>query len=465
MKKNLKSLFVFASIAISASIVVIACGDGTSDIIDDWFKQSILDGAEDKAVADIEHVVDSVTKAGGPSSSITPSSSSVPPSPGTSSSSAQPPSSASPGTSSSDAQPPSSASPGTSSSSVPTNPPSSSSVKSSAAPSQSASGCKENDPKSGFTCGWSISGTSTTPGKPLTHAAATLPSGCTAVEWKYFDDDDPMTAIYGCTKLPEGGFKTEGLKKYFLFAELTCGDKKQTTACNKTALSTQPAPYLKGNCEWEKNPTTKARGGTPKKTIAVVDSANPKICGSNPTIAYKYDSLPGKEATWPSSGILDSWKGLKGKDTVRYDITATLVCPNYSTPLTTKCPTLVVTGGADQLVECTGGWAAANCTAGTNKDNTAVLKLDECAEINVLGLTQEHQKGVKLVARCSMNNTAQSSSLKLKLNGTTKVDTTFSWSWNGVVNIGTTVLPNNEFGTLCVTGLTGATSLKCELGQ
>jgi len=66
---------------------------------------------------------------------------------------------------------------------------------------------------------------------------------------------------------------TEGSKKYLLFAELTCDDGKHTTACNpKTGWSSKKAPELTGECEWEKNPTTTARGGTPKKTVSVVDT-------------------------------------------------------------------------------------------------------------------------------------------------------------------------------------------------
>jgi len=428
MKKNLRSLFVFFSIAISASAVIIACGDGAPEIIDDWFRSSVLDGSEDQAIANIDRVVDSIIKVDGPDgpSSATPSSSSAPPP-----SSGSQPSSTSPGQSSDS---PSSTSPGTSSSS-PTQ--SSSSAKSSSTPTQSASGCKENDPKSGFTCGWSISGSSTTPGQPLTHAAATPPSGCTIAEWKYFDDDDPMTAIYGCTKLPEAGITTEGQKKYFLFAELTCSDGKHTTACNpKTGWSSKIAPKLEGDCEWDKNPISAKRGATPSG----VKLTDPDIvCGGSGTknVVYKYDG----DKPWPTGEVPPATYS---------DVHATVNnCPGL---IPTTCPALVANAGSDHQInlDCKDSGGQWDKCKGKNE---ATLKVDECVDLMV-----ENYSGDARPAKisCSVGQ-GGSGSANVTLKGKQdKIENYYK-----AIDAGSFTSGENDFGTLCL--VSGGPTITCKI--
>jgi len=357
MKKKLRSLFIVASLSLAASLAILACGDGVPDLLED-FMQGVYT-SEGPLNDKIGEIVDSSEPP--PISSEQPTSSAEP-TPG-SSAAPNPVSSAAPNPGSSAAPNPGSSASGTSS----TTTPSSSSVpKSSAAPPVTAKGCKESSPKSGFTCGWSISGNSTTPGKELTHAAASPPAGCSAIDWKYVDNDDDMTLEFGCTALT-APIMTEGSKKYLLFAELTCDDGKHTNACNKTPLSTLRAPGLTGTCTWKRSngdvvtETTQARGAVPGG-VTLVD--NDHVCGTTlPSVVYKYD---GGSKTWPKDG------GPVPEAKTFTDVQATVTCPAYDVvPMT--CPALKVNGGADYQISCNGD----KCTEAKG------VKADECIDVEI----------------------------------------------------------------------------------
>ncbi|MDR2595646.1 MAG: hypothetical protein LBC87_12835 [Fibromonadaceae bacterium] len=459
MQKKLRSLFIVASLSLAASLVIVACGDGIPDILAD-FRQNV-DVSENEMKDKIGDVMEKSPEPPPP-----PVSSEAPPNPGSSAAPPNPGSSAAPPNPGSSAAPnPGSSAGGTSSAAAPS---SSSTPKSSAV---AATGkCRENPnsntpPKAGFTCGWEgYSATKIlTPGTKLKPAAHTLPSGCTSVNWNFAPDTSGMIINNACSALPAAGESALGSSRYVLFAELECDDGKHINACDpKTGWSSQPAPVFsdKSRCEWEKNPTTTARGGTPKKgTIEVVDAANPKICGNNPTIVYKYDG--GKD--WPATGILPEWKNWKRPKSETYNIEAVLNCPAYSQTVSLACPPLEVNAGSDYIIECTGDWNAAAC----GNKNSATLKQDECVEINVLGLDKSHQVGVDLVMRCQAAGSENEASVSytLSLNGGTGVKCTGSYSCNNTVPIGKTKSGDNEFGTLCLTQLAGKSSVKCDFGQ
>jgi hypothetical protein len=111
----------------------------------------------------------------------------------------------------------------------------------------------------------------------------------------------------------------------------------------------------------------------------------------------------------------------------------------------------------NQLITCTGGWQAPNC-GGADK-NTVTLEANECVEIRVLEYTNQHNLP-NLVMRCEIQGTQQSVSVTLAFNETAKTYTG-SFAWIGDISLGKVKLGDNEFGTLCVTALSGATSVRC----
>jgi len=324
-------------------------------------------------------------------------------------------------------------------------------VSSSSSKAQPATGCGERNqrnPIAGFTCGWNITGL-LTPGTILKPAEYTLPSGCTSVDWKYAPDTASMVLANECLLINESGIEALGSKNYALFAELTCYDGKHTTACNpKDGWASKIAPELTGACNWAKNPTTTARGGMPSG-VAVKDPD--KVCTS-PTVVYKYD---GGAKTWPSSGILNEWATWDKSQKETYNVEATLNCPAYPALVTSPCPPLEVKAGTDYLIECNGDIMSMNC----GNKNTVTLKLDECVEINVMGYTDQYNLPTVMM-RCEIQGTQNSVSVTLSLNGKTQ-SFTGSWGWLSEIILGKLSLGDNEFGTLCVTALSGATGVRC----
>jgi len=343
------------------------------------------------------------------------------------------------------------------SSSSSTQPPTSSPAQSSAStqsppissPAQTAVGCKESNPKSGFTCAWDgyTTTTSLTPGRTLKPASYTLPSGCSSVTWKYAPDTDDFSLNYSCAQVPSAGFAALGSNNYVLFAELTCEDGKHTTACNpKTGWASKKGPELSGECKWNKNPTTTGRGGTPSG-VTVVDPD--KICAS-PTVVYKYSG-----GTWPTTGILPEWKNWDKKHTETYtDIEATVNnCPALESA-TVKCPPLVVNAGVDYIIEL-------NCAgAGTSFEQCkgkidAVLKPDECVDIYVLNYAGDARPAM---LECNVNG--NNGNANVRLNGSPKTIN----SYYGQLELTTLKSGENELGTLCLVS-NGELTVKCRLSM
>jgi len=383
MQKKLKSLLMVASFVVAATLVFVACGEGKiMEIL-----QADMEDSEGHAKEHYSSVLAELPYIPTQSSSAEP-----PPPP---SSAYEPASSTSPIT-------PSSTSPITPSSTSPTQSSTGGTSsaapvpKSSSTPSQTTSGCKENNPKAGFTCSWNgyTAGSVLTPGTTLKPASYTLPGGCTSVAWKFAPDTTGMVMNYMCETTDENGFLSVGSQNYVLFAELTCDDGKHTTACNpKTGWSSKRAPALTGTCKWDRSPavTTSAKGAKPSG----VSYEDPdKVC-SSPSVVYKYAD---GTKDWPSTGLLSEWgSGVwktdkKHKETYS-DVTPTLNCPAYSQTITADvCPALEVSAGADYQITCNGGQFS---SCNELKD----VKDDECADIEINWTDQYNTPTVKFACQ------------------------------------------------------------------
>jgi len=373
MQKRLKSLLIVASLVITASLIFNACGDGAirslEEVRSDVDASDIVLGAKIKS--------DDPAIWTGPPLEEPSSSSEEPTPPPPPSSEAEPESSASPPPVSSEAPTKSSSSSASKTSSSS----STAAVKSSSSKAVSTGGsCGENNPKSGFTCGWD--GYSATailaPGNILKPAKATIPSGCT-VEWNYAQDTSNIALTYFCDPIDESGAPAEGSMNYVLFATLTCSDGKHVNACNpKNGWSSKRAPELKGECKWNRDQpvTTSAKGAIPS---GVTISDPDKVC-SSPTVDYTY--ADGTKKWDVKTGILSEWgSGVwktdkKHKETYS-DVTPTLNCPAYATTVKLpECPALEVSAGADHQITCKGDQLG-QCT------KVKPVKDDECIDIEL----------------------------------------------------------------------------------
>ena len=337
MQKKLRTLLIIASLSLAASLVIVACGAGDPDLFESFRKEVVDSGGN--MVLEIEDPKSPMWNEPPPPpppSSEQPMSSAAPPNPGTSSGSEPPP--------------------------PPPPPPSSNSTtpSSSSTPVVAATGCKESNPKEGFTCSWDkwAANATLTLGSTL-KPSGNPPSGCT-VKWKFAPNTTAMALKEDCADLPEAGTPALGSKNYVLFGELTCADGVHTTACNpKDGWSTKEAPKLVGECTWSKNPTTSARGAIPG-SVTVSDPAS--IC-SSPSVEYKYS---GGTKDWPKDGVVPA-----GTYT---DVKAYLKCPAYATTVTgSTCPSLAVSAGADYQIVCSGD----KCTEAKG------VKADECIDVEV----------------------------------------------------------------------------------
>jgi hypothetical protein len=463
MQKKLKSLLAIASLVAVAVAIFVACGNGALEGISpsevEWIYNSekqlgdygLGENGNGQAYKEYNECVARGECGYSPSSNSEPepsSSSEEPPPPPP----PPPPSSNSEPTlsSSSRAQSTTSSSSVRSSSSAASVPSSSSARSSTSQPPSTGGKCVASNPKSGFTCGWNITGT-LLPGvnlKPGTHSDL---GDCT-VAWNYVDDNDEMTFVYGCQSMSESGITSEGSKVYSLFAELTCADGKHVNACTPTSgLSSKKAPYFTGECNWSKKPTTTARGAIPSG-VSLVDDDH--VCGNTkPSIVWKYGD--GAGSTWPSTGILSEWKDWPKKKTDTYtDVRATVNCPDYDV-VPTICPSLEVSAGADYLIECTcpgTGQCQIDekiCKVGSTAGNEVTLKKDECVEINVVGYDNPHNLPT-VGMRCDVQGTAT-----VSVNGKSS---TFQYN-SGLIELGKIKSGDNDFGSLCVTS---DSSVKCK---
>jgi len=447
MQKKLKLLFIVANLFIAASVVFIACGEGTPILVEDVKGNVDLAGEYLTAPSNMSSAVENALKS---------SSEEPPPSSGGQQQSSSggvnpPPSSGGQQQSSSGGvnPPPSSGGQQQSSSSV---------QKSSSSARPTVAGCGESNPEPNFQCGWNVTGT-LVPGTMLKPKDYTLPSGCTNVVWKYAPSTSAMALKNECSEIEDpAGFPALGSKVYVLFAELTCGSDKRTTACEpKTGLSSKQAPVLEGKCEWPKNPTTTARGGIPSGVTAKdVDG----VCPGGPSVVYKYDD---GDKDWPKTGILPEWSTGVWKDDKKhketYSVEAVLQCKDYPDKIASACDPLEVSSGTDYIIECTGKFDDKSCKVGSTVGNSVVLGLNECVEINVVEYTDQYNLP-NVIMRCETQGTAASASVTLSLNGE-PTTASGSWSVQPIIQLGKIKLGNNELGTLCLTEISGATGVKC----
>lgn len=321
------------------------------------------------------------------------------------------------------------------------------------------SGCKESNPKAGFSCQWDgwVDKATLVPGKILKPAAATPPSGCSSIEWKFADDTTGIILNNFCEKLPEAGTSALGSRNYVLFAELTCEDGKHTTACKPTAgWSSKIAPTLSGECKWSRNPTTSAKGATPSG-VSVVDPD--KVC-SSPTVVYKYES--GAKDWNLTTGILTEWgsgvwkSDKKHKETYK-DVTPTLNCAAYSESITVDpCPALEVSAGADYTIELDCSGVGNDGLDKCKGKNEAVLSPDKsCVEMYVINYTGDPRPAV---VECNVDGNGGAADVTLK--GTTHKLT----GYYGYFDLGNFKSGENEFGTLCLTS-TGSVTVKCKISK
>jgi hypothetical protein len=311
---------------------------------------------------------------------------------------------------------------------------SSSSVpKSSGSPAQTANKCQANNPKSGFTCGWNVTGT-LTPGTILKPGAYTLPSDCSAVAWKYAPDTNGISLNYECESIDGSGITSQGSKNYVLFAELTCADGKHVNACNPTnGLSSKKAPSFVGECKWSKNPTNTARGAVPSG-VSLVDDDN--VCGiTKPAIVYKYD---GGTKTWTTTGI---------EAGTYTDVQATVNCLGYDVAPAT-CPALEVKAGADHQIICSGDQLGNNCNP---KYGEIKVGNDECIDLEITWTNQHYTPGI--VMECSgnfpMGSSYPNTSLSIKVGSNPAVTRMGDIYISNLV----TVLPKIQVGTTEVLGI------------
>ena len=163
--------------------------------------------------------------------------------------------------------------------------------------------------------------------------------------------------------------------------------------------------------------------------------------GALPVTAYgggKYDK-------WPANGVVDAGD---------YKVSTNLSC----TKTPSLCPDLKVNAGADFIVECDGGMAAANCGG----SNVTTLKVEECVEVIVTWTNSYDLPNV--IARCSAKgNVKESVSYTLSWNGKKETTTTGSWSAQSTVSLGKMKVGLNEFGILCVDAINGADTIECQI--
>jgi len=235
-----------------------------------------------------------------------------------------------------------------------------------------------------------------------------------------------------------------------------------TVQSSSSLEQTSSEPRLVGTCKWDRtaSETTTARGAIPSG-VTLSDPNN--IC-RGAKVVYKYDD---GEKTWPSNGFLSEWKNwdIKHKETYS-DVQATIDCPDYEDDIEPKdCPDLIVSTGAEHIIECTcpgTGQCQIDdrvCKVDGRAGKDVTLKIDECVEINVIGYNNQYDLP-NVIMRCKTEGTQQNASVTISLNGRGKTYTG-SYTVDPLVELGKIKLGDNYFGTLCITALSGATSIKC----
>ena len=338
--------------------------------------------------------------------------------------------------------PPSSAAPKSSSSvAAPNSSSSATAPNSSSTVLNVASGCKESNVKAGFTCSWDgyTAGSILTPGKTLKPNYAGLPSDCSSIEWKFAPDNAAMALNYECSILPAEGFPAMGSRNYVLFAELTCSDGKHTNACNpKDGWSSKRAPSLTGECRWDRNPTTTARGAMPSGVTLVDDD---KICGSTkPPITYIYNN---DDESWPKNGIVPAG--------TYSDVKAAVNCSGYDVP-PVICPALKVSAGADYLIVCNGDQIYdKNCNMNGKIMNGGIkVQNDECIDVVINWDNYAFYPDIKMICEGQFAGSYPNTSITIKVGSNAAKTVTGT---NYIRHESTIIIPKIKEGITEVSGI------------
>jgi len=126
----------------------------------------------------------------------------------------------------------------------------------------------------------------------------------------------------------------------------------------------------------------------------------------------------------------------------------------YSPAIQECVDNIVRSKSGNHQIICNGGWQERDCSS-----NAVTLKVDECVEIYVLGYTNNLFL-TNLIMRCEAQGTQSDVSVTLSLNGKSTT-TTGSFVVLPIVQLGKIKLGDNDFGSLCLTAISGASSVKC----
>jgi len=95
-----------------------------------------------------------------------------------------------------------------------------------------------------------------------------------------------------------------------------------------------------------------------------------------------------------------------------------------------------------------------NCSS-----NVVTLKVDECVKINVIAYNEPNLLST-IVMRCETQGTQSEVSVTLSLNGKS-ITTSGSWYVMRTVELEKIKVGDNEFGSLCLTAISGAMNVRC----
>jgi uncharacterized protein (TIGR02145 family) len=112
----------------------------------------------------------------------------------------------------------------------------------------------------------------------------------------------------------------------------------------------------------------------------------------------------------------------------------------------------------NQQITCTNRLQPTNCGG----SNDVTLEIYECVEIRVLEYTEKSYLP-NLAMRCEIQGTQPNVSVTMALNGKATTAIGNGYYVETTISLGKIELGDNEFGSLCVTALSGATSVKCNL--
>jgi uncharacterized protein (TIGR02145 family) len=283
-----------------------------------------------------------------------------------------------------------------------------------------------------------------------------------------------------------------------------CGNKSYepaTQRCSGNVVETQcgsdyynaATQFCYGNQKYSKcggatyNPTEKFCSGTTLYTLCGGITYNPSTqecsgttlfsrCGGtngtlyNPSIKFCYnnstydlcggnDYNPTKEecissVVTPKSGDCEGTSYLLTEKFCYNGITYNFCGGKEYNPTKQKCEGGTLDYIITNQIICNGGIGTANC----NK-KSVTLEKDDCVGISILNWQDQYDTGFRVVMRCEQRGGSQSTpSYTLSFNGKNK---TVSGYGNEPFELGQVKKDDNDFGTLCLTAISNATSVIC----